>query len=168
MIPWNDAPNIVQRATRRLIAARPATWLLARLMHRLDGAALRLSGGRASAAALFSGLPLITLTTTGAKSGRPRRVPLVGVPDGERLILIASNWGQAKHPAWLHNVRANPLVTVAGRDVPAERLYVARELTGAERAAAWARAVALYPGYREYAARAGREIAVVALERTNE
>jgi deazaflavin-dependent oxidoreductase (nitroreductase family) len=97
-------------------------------------------------------------------------VPLVGIPDGERLILIASNWGQAKHPAWLHNIRANPVVRVAGRDfpagrdVPAERLYVARELHGAERAAAWARAVALYPGYEGYAARAGREIPVVVLE----
>lgn len=155
---------MAQRATRRLIAARPVTWLLARGMHRLDGAALRLSGGRTTASALFTGLPLITLTTTGAKSGQPRRVPLVGIPDGARLILIASNWGQAKHPAWLHNIRANPRVMVSGRDVAAERLYVARELTGAEREAAWARAVALYPGYAGYAARAGREIGVVALE----
>ena len=72
------------------------------------------------AAALFTGLPLITLTTTGAKSGRPRSVPLVGVPYGERLILIASNWGQAKHPAWYHKVlKAHPEVKVDGRDVPA-------------------------------------------------
>ncbi len=164
MNTWHDSPNLAQQATRRLIAARPVTWLLARAMHRLDGVALRLSGGRTSASALFTGLPLITLTTTGAKSGQPRRVPLVGIPDGERLILIASNWGQARHPAWLHNIRANPLVKVTGRDVAAERLYVARELSGEERAAAWARAVALYPGYAGYAARAGREIAVVALE----
>ncbi len=164
MTSWHDAPNTGQRAVRRLIAARPVTWLLARAMHRIDGAALRLSGGRTTASTLFTGLPLITLTTTGAKSGQPRRVPLVGIPDGERLILIASNWGQARHPAWLHNIRAHPQVTVTGRDVAAERLYVARELTGDERAAAWARAVALYPGYQGYAARAGREIGVVVLE----
>mgnify|MGYP003618278114 CR=1 FL=1 len=186
MTSWNDSPNPAQRATRRLIAARPVTWLLARTMHHLDGAALRLSGGRMPLSPLFTGLPTITLTTTGAKSGRPRTVPLVGIPDGDRLILIASNWGQARHPAWLYNIRANPVVRVSGRgvplerlptgedvpaerlptgeDVPAERLYVARELAGDERAAAWARAVALYPGYQGYAARAGREIAVVALE----
>jgi deazaflavin-dependent oxidoreductase (nitroreductase family) len=158
-----DSPNLLQRGVRRLIATRPATWLLARAVHRIDGASLRLSGGRVMASALFTGLPLITLTTTGARSGRPRAVPLVGIPNGERLILIASNWGQTQHPAWYYNVRANPHVRVAGRDVPAERLYVVRELTGAEREAAWARAVALYPGYESYAARAGREIPVVVL-----
>ena len=160
---WHDSPNMAQRATRRLIATRPVTWLLARGMHRLDGAALRLSGGRTTASALFTGLPLITLTTTGAKSGQPRRVPLVAIPDGARLILIASNWGQARHPAWLHNIRANPAVLVS-RGEHQSRPYVARELAGAERAAAWARAVALYPGYAGYAARAGREIGVVVLE----
>ena len=162
MTSWHDAPNTGQRAVRRLIAARPVTWLLARAMHRVDGAALRLSGGRTTASALFTGLPLITLTTTGAKSGQPRRVPLVGIPDGERLLLIASNWGQARHPAWLHNVRANPLVSVTRNGET--RPYVARELAGAERDTAWARAVALYPGYQGYAARAGREIGVVVLE----
>lgn len=163
MTEWRDSPNSVQRLVRRIIATRPAAWALARTIHHLDGAMMRASGGRTTASALFTGLPLITLTTTGAKSGRPRRVPLVGVPDGERLILIASNWGQARHPAWYHNVKANPAVTVT-RDGQA-RPYVAKELTGAAREAAWARAVALYPGYRGYAARAGRQIPVIVLER---
>jgi deazaflavin-dependent oxidoreductase (nitroreductase family) len=166
MSTWIDSPNVVQRAVRRIIATRPAAWALARTIHHLDGAVMRASGGRTTASALFTGLPLITLTTTGAKSGRPRSVSLVGIPDGDLLILIASNWGQAKHPAWYHNLRANPMVTVTfgRRDVPAERLYMARKLTGAEREAAWARAVALYPGYQSYAARAGREIPVIVLE----
>jgi deazaflavin-dependent oxidoreductase (nitroreductase family) len=163
MTEWRDSPNPVQRGVRRLIATQPAAWLLAHTVHHADGAALRLSGGRFTASSLFSGLPIITLTTIGARSGKPRHVPLVGIPDGERLILIASNWGQARHPAWYHNVKANPKVTVTrgGQTRP----YVARELTGAARAAAWARAVALYPGYRGYAERAGREIPVIALER---
>ncbi|CUS04453.2 conserved protein of unknown function [Candidatus Promineifilum breve] len=159
------SPNPVQRTVRRIIATRPVTWLLARTIHRIDAAVFRATGGRTTAGALLTGLPLITLTTTGAKSGRPRTVTLVGIPDGGRLIVIASNWGQAGHPAWYYNMKANPEVTVAGgRDGPAGRLYVARELVGAERAAAWARAVALYPGYQGYAARAGREIPVMALE----
>ncbi len=160
----SDSPNLAQRAVRRIIATRPVTWLLARTIHRIDGAVFRATGGRTTAGAMLTGLPIITLTTIGAKSGRLRAVTLVGIPDDERLILIASNWGQAGHPAWYYNVKANPRVTVVGEDGPPGRLYVARDLTGAERAAAWARAVALYPGYQGYAARAGREIPVFALE----
>lgn len=158
----SDSPNIAQRGIRVVMATRPVTWVLARTIHHVDAAVFRASGGRTTAGAVLSGLPLITLTTAGAKSGQPRRVTLVGIPDGERLILIASNWGQAKHPAWYHNVRANPEVTVSCRGQ--SRRYTARELAGAERAAAWGRAVALYPGYEGYAARAGREIGVILLE----
>ena len=162
MTDWADRPNVVARTVRRVIATRPMAWLLARTIHRVDGAALRLSGGRTTASALFSGLPIIELTTIGARSGELRRVPLVGIPDGDRLILIASNWGQAKHPAWYYNVKANPQVTIT-RDGVA-RPYVAREVTGEERERCWAKAVALYPGYRGYAARAGRGISVVVVE----
>ena len=159
----SDSPNAAQRAIRRLIATRPVTWVLARTIHRIDAAVFRASGGRTTAGAVLSGLPIINLTTTGAKSGQPRCVTLVGIPDGERIILIASNWGQAKHPAWYHNIKAHQQVTVSTSGDA--RPYTARELAGAERDAAWARAVALYPGYKGYAERAGREIPVVALER---
>ncbi len=166
MNAWTDEPNGIQRGVRRLIASRPVAWVLARTIHHLDGAVMRASGGRTTASSLVSGLPIITLTTTGARSGRPRSVPLVGIPDGDRLILIASNWGQTAHPAWYYNVKANPSVTISGsRDVPAERLYTARELAGSERETAWTRAVALYPGYRGYATRTGgRVIPVILLE----
>ncbi len=162
MTEWQDSPNLAARGIRRLIAARPMAWLLARTIHHVDGAVLRLSGGRTTAAALLSGLPIVLLTTTGARSGRPRAVPLVAVPDGPRLILIASNWGQARHPAWYYNVKANPRVSVT-RDGQT-RPYQAREAVGEERAALWARAVAVYPGYEGYARRAGRSIPVVVLE----
>ena len=163
MTEWADSPNVVARTVRRIIATRPVAWLRARTIHHVDVATLCLSGGRTTASAVLSGLPIIQLTTTGARSGRPRTVPLVGIPDGERLILIASNWGQAKHPAWYYNVKANPQVTIT-RDGVA-RPYIAREVTGEERAACWGRAVAVYPGYRGYAGRAGREIPVVVLEK---
>lgn len=163
MSTWTDSPNAIQRGVRRLIATRPAASVLARTIHHIDAAVLRLSGGRTTASATLTGLPLITLTTTGAKSGQPRSVPLVGIPEDERLILIASNWGQDRHPAWYHNLKANPAVIVT-RD-GSTLAYTARELAGEEREAAWARAVALYPGYRGYAQRAGREIPVVELER---
>ncbi len=128
--PPQDRPNAAQRGMRRLIATPPVTWLMARTIHYIDAAVLRLSGGRTTAAALFSGLPVLAVTTTGAKSGRPRTVPLVAVPDGERLNVIASNWGQASHPAWYYNMKANPEVIVGGSEGPAERHYVAREVVG--------------------------------------
>lgn len=165
MSEWRDSPSLLQRGVRWLIATRPAAWALAHTIHRVDGAVMRLSSGRFTAGSLFSGLPIIILTTTGARSGQPRAVPLVGIPDGDSLILIASNWGQARHPAWYHNVKANPAVTVT-RGGQTQR-YTAREMTGAAREAAWARAVALYPGYQGYAARAGREIPVVMLMKAN-
>lgn len=159
-----DNPNIAQRGIRLIMATRLVTWVLARTFHHVDAAFFRASGGRTTAGAILSGLPLITLTTTGAKSGQPRTVTLVGVPDGERLILIASNWGQEKHPAWYHNLKAHPEATVTGGG--GIQRYSARELAGAERDSAWARAVALYPGYQGYAHRTnGRTIPVVALER---
>lgn len=165
-----ESTNPAQGIVRRVIATRPAAWLLARTIHHLDGAVQRLSGGRTTASALFSGLPIVSLTTIGAKTGRPRTVPLVAVPlagetDGERLILIASNWGQAKHPAWYYNLKANPRVTITHNGQT--RPYLAHEATGEERARCWARAVALYPGYQGYARRAGREIPVVVVEKAD-
>lgn len=162
MTEWADSTNVVTRAVRKVVATRPMAWLLARTMHHVDAATLRLSGGRTTATAVLSGLPIIELTTTGAKSGRPRTVPLVGIPDGDRLILIASNWGQAAHPAWYYNVKAHPDVSVT-HDGQTRR-YVAREVTGDERERCWAKAVAVYAGYRGYAARAGRGIPVIVLE----
>lgn len=163
MDTWTDSPNLAQRAARRLMVSGPVTWVLSRTIHHIDGAVMRASGGRTTLGGPLSGLPLITLTTTGAKSGQPRSVTLVGIPDGQRLILIASNWGQAKHPAWYHNLRANPAVEVTREGET--RRTIGRELAGAEREAAWARAVALYPGYQAYLKRAkGRVIPVIALE----
>jgi deazaflavin-dependent oxidoreductase (nitroreductase family) len=175
---WQDSPNGPQTAVRRLIGSRPAAWVLARTFHHIDKAVFRISGGRTTAAAFFTGLPIVTLTTTGARSGEPRTVPLVGILDGGRLLLVASNWGQARHPAWYHNLVANPTATIPRRDVPAERLnsmehlkypeqqivFRARELAGEEREAAWAQVVKLYPWYAGYAMRAGREIPLMALE----
>ena len=163
MTEWADRPNVIARTVRRVIATRPVAWLLARTIHHVDGATLRLSGGRTTASAVLSGLPIIELTTTGAKSGRPRTVPLVGIPDGERLILIASNWGQAKHPAWYYNVKANPAVTVQDGDEVTEG--VARELDGDERQHWWELAVAAYPPYAEYQTKTSRQIPVFLVEK---
>lgn len=161
---FQDNPNFVQRGVRRIIALPAAARILSATAHRLDGPILRRTDGRASFSSMATGLPIIALTTTGAKSGQPRTTPLVGIPlpDG-RLAIIASNWGGTKHPAWYHNICANPAVTVTHDGEV--RPYIARETTGDERDRVWAAAVALYPGYADYARRTeGRLIPVIVLE----
>lgn len=145
-----------RRPIHRLAGWPPASRALAATLHHLDGPALRYSQGRFSFGSLLTGLPIVMLTTMGAKSGQPRYLPLVGIPDDDGYVLIASNWGQARHPAWYYNLRANPTVTVTRAGVT--RRYLARETQGEERAACWQRAVALYAGYVAYEARAGERV----------
>lgn len=150
------------RITRKLISTRTAAWLLSRVAHLADRFLLSVTNGRTSFAALTTGLPVISLTTVGARSKQPRTVPLLGIPDGENLILIASNWGQGRHPGWYYNIRANSDVQVAwdGRT----KSYTAREVEGAERQQYWKMAVQYYPGYEAYKRWAdGREIPVFLL-----
>lgn len=162
MVFKDNKANVVQRMVQRLAATRVMGWVLARVMHRLDKMVVRLSRGRTSATALLVGLPLVMLTTTGAKSGQPRTIPITPAPDGDRLILIASNWGQKHHPAWYLNLKAYPEVTVTYRG--RTQIYIARELTGAERDTAWHKAVSRYAGYEAYRGRTGgRELPVVEL-----
>jgi deazaflavin-dependent oxidoreductase (nitroreductase family) len=105
---------------------------------------------------------MLLLDHVGARSGKPRTTPLLYVPDGEDLVLIASKGGFPKHPAWFHNLSANPDTTV---QVGAERRPVrARVAEPGERDRLWELADAAYPGYRDYRARAGREIPIVVLE----
>lgn len=136
--------------------------LIAPIAHRLDGVILALSGGRHTAVSLLTGLPVLQVTMTGAKSGLPRTLPLVAIPDGPALILIASNFGRANHPGWYYNLRAHPRVTVTyrGQSCP----YIACEITGPERERAFALADSLYAGYRLYRQRAApRQIRVIVL-----
>lgn len=155
-------PNILHKSIQRLAATAPVAALLPAIAHRLDRLVLRLSGGRTTAVGLLAGLPLITLTTIGAKSGQLRSVPLVGIPDGDALILVASNFGQGHHPAWYHNLVKAPHAAVTMRGQT--RTYVAREVTGAEYARCWERAVSLYAGYVAYKTRTGgRQIPILVL-----
>ena len=164
MVFTEKKANVIQQIVRRLAATRVMGWVLARLMHRLDKRVMRWTQGRSSATSLLTGLPLVLLTTTGAKSGQPRTTPITPTPDGDRLILIASNWGQKHDPAWYLNLKAHPEVTVEYRG--RSQTYVAKELTGPERDTAWQKAVSRYPGYEAYRGRTGgRGIPVVGLVR---
>jgi deazaflavin-dependent oxidoreductase (nitroreductase family) len=152
----------LQRFVQRTASTRAGAWLFAHTAHRLDRPLIRLSKGRYSLTGILAGLPVVTLTAVGARSGRPRTLPLVGIPDGEKVVLIASNFGRPHHPAWYHNLRANPeaRLTYHGR----AGTYVAREATGAERERHWKRAVDLYAGFTVFERQAGgREIPVMVL-----
>ena len=108
-----DRANVIQKALRRVAGSGPGSWLFARFLHRIDRPVYRLTGGRHTFASLVSGIPVVMLTTTGARSGRPRTVPVLGLPSGEGLAVIASNFGQRRQPAWYYNLRANPEGSVA-------------------------------------------------------
>jgi deazaflavin-dependent oxidoreductase (nitroreductase family) len=154
--------NWLQKINTRIAMSAIGARLLAHTIHHLDRLVLRLSNGRFTAATFLTGLQILSLTTTGAKSGQPRTVPLVGITHSEgRLIVIASNWGQAKHPAWYHNLVAHPQVTVTrdGRSQP----YLARETIGPERDACWQAALQTYPGYAAYKQHTKRQIPVIML-----
>jgi deazaflavin-dependent oxidoreductase (nitroreductase family) len=106
--------------------------------------------------------PVLLLDHVGARSAKRRTSPLVYGVDGANLVLIASKGGFPKHPAWFHNLRANPDTTV---QVGSERRAVrARVAEGEERTRLWALMVSVYGGYEDYRRRTEREIPVVVLE----
>ena len=107
-------------------------------------------------------LPVIILTTKGAKSGKIRKSPLMRVEHDGKYAAVASLGGAPKNPVWYYNVVADPHVEV--QDGPARKEYTAREVTGEEKAAWWERAVAAYPDYDDYQDKTEREIPVFVLE----
>lgn len=110
------------------------------------------------------GRPLLLLTTTGARTGRRRTTPMMYVPDGDRLLVIASNAGAPRHPDWYHNLVAHPDVTIElGAEEYDAVAVVAAE--GAERDRLFAGITERYPFFTDHQAQAGRTIPVVALER---
>jgi deazaflavin-dependent oxidoreductase (nitroreductase family) len=155
--------NAFQRAMRRLAASGPGSWLFARLLHHVDRPVHRLTGGRATFGSLVSGLPVVMLTTTGARTGKPRTVPVLGLPTADGLAVIASNWGQKLPPAWDANLRAAPSASIAiGRH---RRRVRAVEAEGERRERIWREGLEVYPGWSQYARRVGgRRFRIYVLE----
>jgi deazaflavin-dependent oxidoreductase (nitroreductase family) len=125
----------------------------------IDRRLLPLTHGRLSTGL---GQPVVLLHVRGARSGVERTVPLLATKHGDLIVLIASKAGAKRHPAWFHNVRANPDVEVT---VGGERLAMHATIAqGEERRRLWDMAVDHYSGYARYQERAGgRTIPVVAL-----
>ena len=158
-----DRANLVQKLLRRFAASGPGSWLFARIMHRVDRPIHRLTRGRYTFASVVSGIPVVMLTTTGAKSGQPRTVPVLGIPTEGGVAIIASNFGKHRHPAWYHNLRADPDAEVVIDGT--HRRVRAVEAGGERRAQIWQEGLRVYPGFGQYESRAAhRRISVFVLE----
>jgi deazaflavin-dependent oxidoreductase (nitroreductase family) len=123
---------------------------------------LRAHGGHATSGT-FVGRQVLILTTTGAKSGERRESPLAYTLDGDHVIIVASKGGSPTHPAWYHNVVADPNVTV---ELNGERFdAVATVATGDERRRLYDGHVAVHPGFADYEKKTDRVIPVISLQR---
>ena len=112
---------------------------------------------------VYNGVPALLLTTRGRRSGKLRRTALFYGQDGDRYLLVASNGGAPKHPAWYLNLVDEPEVEI---QIGAERFAAcARTASAEEKPALWQKMVALFPLYASYQAKAGREIPLVIVER---
>lgn len=118
------------------------------------------SGG--TEATTLRGVPVVVVTSVGAKSGKLRKNPLMRVEHEGAYALVASKGGAPSHPRWYHNIVANPTVEI--QDGPDRREYSVRLADGEERAAWWQRAVDVWPAYADYEAKTEREIPVFVAE----
>ena len=154
-----DGPvgRVVQKVAGSPAFARiapPIITPLDKLVHRLSGGRLLLSKGL---------VPVLVLTTTGARSGEPRSVPLACVPHDDVIYLVGSNFGREKHPAWTGNLLRTPRAEVS---LDGETFAVdARLLTDEEKAEVWPLLLEMWPTYDRYVERSGRNLRVFRLTR---
>jgi deazaflavin-dependent oxidoreductase (nitroreductase family) len=136
------------RVVRRTAATRPLAKLYGVIQQPVDRLVYRLTRGRTTASSWLGGVKITMLTTTGARSGKPRTLPVLGLPDGDDMIVIASNYGRPRNPSWYHNLVANPRATVVFDGISRE--VTAYELSGAERERSYRRGEEIYPGFSHY------------------
>ena len=156
-----EPPSTIRRPIVALIGTKFGAFCLSRLAP-VDRQLLRRSNGRLT---IFGpvGLPLLLLTTTGRKSGERREIPLTYMREGDRLFLVGSNYGQAKHPAWSWNLLAdsNAWVTMGGKEIA----VLATQLTGTEHDRILRKFADFSANYDAYRGRTDRELRVFELTR---
>jgi deazaflavin-dependent oxidoreductase (nitroreductase family) len=122
------------------------------------------SGGTEANTLRDTGLPIIIVTSIGAKSGKIRKTPVMRVEHDGVYAIVASKGGTPENPLWYHNLVAHPEVTI--QDGPEPHPYVVQEISGAEYATWWERAVAAYPPYAEYQEKTERRIPILLAHRS--
>ena len=133
------------------------------MLHHLDDAVVRVTGGRTSAPEVLAGLPVIDVTTTGRKSGLRRTSHLIAVPIGDTLALLGTNFGQPSTPAWVLNLEADPRARITYRRRTSQA--IARAASADEQAAVLAGSAQVYGGYLKYQHRiTGRRLRVFVLD----
>jgi deazaflavin-dependent oxidoreductase (nitroreductase family) len=140
-------PSTWKRAVVAVAASTAGTSVHRTVAARLDPHLLRASGGRLSFA--FGAAPVVLLTARGARTGRERTVPLLYFNDGPDVVLVASSYGRARHPAWYRNLVAHPECEL--RTGSRGGRYVAREVHGEDRDRLYVLARRFYAGYGNYA-----------------
>ena len=108
--------NALQRMIQAVGSSRPGAWLFSKTLYQPDKVLFKATGGRLTVPAFLAGLPVVMLTTTGAKTGQRRTMPLLGIPVGEDLAVIGSNYGQKNTPGWVYNLEADPSAAVGYQD----------------------------------------------------
>jgi deazaflavin-dependent oxidoreductase (nitroreductase family) len=168
-VRWGSESSRLRKPATVFAATKPGSWLI-RTLTPLDRRILTRTRGRYTLLGPI-GAPTLLLTTTGAKTGRTRISPLLyarhgdarrgDARHGEQLLVIGSNFGQERHPAWTGNLLAHPnaVVTIGGKDIA----VTARQLSGRERQGAIDSFIALSGVYAAYLQRTDREIRVFAL-----
>jgi len=161
-MPLFSVEGRVGRTVQKIAGSRRFAPVAKHVVPRIDKGLNRLTGGRFVLSSLL--VPSLVLTAKGAKSGQPRTTPLACMPEDDGgWVVVGSNFGQTKHPAWTANLLAHPdaTVNVRGREVPVR----ARLLEGEERAATWARITTVWPTYDRYVELSGgRDIRVFRLD----
>jgi deazaflavin-dependent oxidoreductase (nitroreductase family) len=152
----------LRRIIFNMAATRKGIWAFHLYVRLIDMPISRLTKGVYIPSGNWDIMPIIYLTTTGAKSGIPRSTPVLCIPDGDKLILVGSNWGDPKNPSWAYNLRRHPRVQV--RKGKMAKGFRARELLADERSPYWQKAVKFYPPYVSYEQRSGRSLPIFLLE----
>jgi deazaflavin-dependent oxidoreductase (nitroreductase family) len=150
---------VASRRIERIASTRVGGWWFLNVANKIDKRLVPATNGRFSSA---PGRQVLVIEVIGAKSGQSRRVPLVYIADGDDVVLVASKAGASKHPAWYHNLRANPDATVWAKGRSGR--YRASVVEGADYDRLWKKAADYYSGYDVYKQRAGeRTIPLVRL-----
>lgn len=148
--------NIIHQSVSMFASSVVGAKIFSVIAPPLDQLVVKWSGGKSSESQILSRVPIFVLTATGAKSGLARKTTLFGVPDGDKVVLIASNWGKSSYPSWYHNLKANPEASLTFHGETTK--YIAHEARGEEREDGWEGAISLYKGYGNYAQRTGERV----------